>query len=518
MITDILDLEDGARLCADVVVVGSGIAGSEVALHLSRQGIDVLMLESGREEFDPQIQALNDITFTAKRHRELDPDAGYHAYLPPEMRGASRIRQFGGTSNVWTGKWKHLQRSDFEPRPWVPLSDWPIGFDNLLPHYRAAAADYGFSDLEAEAARPEIRALADRIARAGLKLSSFWWEKTPTRTRIRFGDEMRASRSLRVVLGATATELRPDASGRRVESVLCRSIEGRTVQATGAHIVLATGGLETPRLLLASDSSTPGGMGNANDLVGRFYTDHPKHHSGTLVPGPTTRSFARELQYGPKPRFCVCFALDDATQRARGLLEHVVYLKPLYASRTEALRDWFRGVPSCRDGQGRVHAYRVKLVSEQAPNSDSRVRLGTARDCLGMRKIELDWRFNNQDYRSLADVVALCEARFREAGLGTFDFGDAAPTLDNMTDAAHQIGTTRMAARPEDGVVDPDCRVFSTDNLYVAGSAVFPTGPSYSPTFTILALARRLAEHLAAQLASGATIAAAAGANVRGTG
>lgn len=500
MITDIRDLEEGAQLHAEVVVVGSGIAGSEVALHLSRQGIDVLMLESGREDFDPEIQALNDVTCTAKPHRALDPEAGYHVYLPPGLRGASRIRQFGGTSNVWTGKWKHLQRSDFKPRPWVPLSDWPIGFEDLLPHYRAAAAAYGFGDLEAEARRPEVRALGARVARAGLKLSSFWWEKTPTRTRLRFGDEMRASRSLRVVLGATVTELRTDANGSRVTSVLCRSLEGRSLQARGACVVLATGGLETPRLLLASDAAMRGGIGNAHDLVGRFYTDHPKHHSGTLRPGPLTRAFARELQYAPKPRFCVCFALDDATQCDRGLLEHVVYLKPIHAGRAAALRDWLRGAPACRDGNGRVAAYRVKLVSEQAPNPLSRVRLGAARDRLGMRRIELDWHFTEQDHRSLAEVVALCKTRFDEAGLGRFDFGEDPPTLDSMTDAAHQMGTTRMAARAQDGVVDTDARVFGTDNLYVAGSAVFPTGPSYSPTFTILALARRLADHLAARL------------------
>jgi choline dehydrogenase-like flavoprotein len=496
MIADISEFEDGARISADVVVVGSGIAGAEVALTLSRRGADVLLLESGRGEFDPDIQALNDVVFTGKAHRALDPDAGYHAYLPPEMRGASRIRQFGGTSNVWTGKWKYLQRSDFEARPWVPHSAWPIGFEELLAHYRATAAEYGFGDLEAEADRTEIRALRARVAAAGLKLSSFYWEETPTRTRVRFGDEMRASRHLRVMLGATVTELVPDAQGRRIETVVCRSLGGRSLGVSGREVVLAAGAIETPRLLLASDRRVPGGIGNAHDLVGRFYTDHPKHHSGTLTPGPTTREFARELQYAPKPRFCTCFALDDATQRAHRLLEHVVYLKPIYERRRARLGRWLRRGPACRDGNGSVAAYRVKLVTEQVPNRLSRVTLGRKRDALGVRRAELDWRFTDQDHRSLARIVELCGSRFAEAGLGRFDFGAEPPAIDTMTDAAHQMGTMRMGARPEDGVVDRDCRVFGTENLYVAGSAVFPTGPSYSPTFTILALARRLAEHL----------------------
>jgi len=105
----------------------------------------------------------------------------------------------------------------------------------------------------------------------------------------------------------------------------------------------------------------------------------------------------------------------------------------------------------------------------------------------------------------MAKTLELLTQRFAEVGLGTFEFGNDPPTLENMTDAAHQMGTTRMANRPEEGVVDTDCRVFGTDNLYVASSAVFPTGPSYSPTFTILAIARRLGQHLLQTTSASAT-------------
>jgi choline dehydrogenase-like flavoprotein len=499
MITDILELEDGARLRADVVVVGSGIAGAEVATHLARHGREVILLESGRDGFDPAIQALNDVVFTGKRHRAMDPNSYYHRYLPPELRGVSRVRQFGGTSNVWTGKWKHLQPSDFEGRDWVPNSVWPIDFDDLLPYYRSAARDYGFGDLEAEAERAEIAALRETLAAGGLKVSSFYWEETPTRTAHRFGDEMRRSERLRAVLGATATELRLDESHHRVTGVVCRSLEGRELLAEGGIVVLATGAFETARLLLASDRQQPGGVGNAHDLVGRLYTDHPKHHTGSLRPGPLARRYARELQYAPKPRFCVCFALDDETQRAHELLEHVLYLKPIYETPLDRVRRFVGRHGAVRDGNGPVASYRVKFVTEQVPQADSRVVLGTERDALGERKLEVDWRFTDHDHRSMATTLDLLTQRFAGVGLGTFEFGGDPPSLDTMTDAAHQMGTTRMADRPEEGVVDADCRVFGTDNLYVASSAVFPTGPSYSPTFTILALARRLGQHLLGQ-------------------
>jgi choline dehydrogenase-like flavoprotein len=500
MITDILDMGEQMTLRGQVIVLGSGIAGAEVATFLARHGREVVLVESGRDRFDPSIQALNDVTFLGKRHRELDPDSYYHRYLPPELRGVSRVRQFGGTSNVWTGKWKYLQPSDFEERPWVDKSGWPIRFDDLLEHYRSAAKDYGFGDLEAEAVRREIMELRTRLAANGLKMSSFYWEETPTRTAKRFGDEMRRSKNLQVVLGATATELRLDASCQRVNAIVCRSLEGKELLVEGEAVVLATGALEAARLLLSSDRQLPGGIGNAYGLVGRFYTDHPKHHTGILRPGPLTRQYAHELQYAPKPRFCICFALDDDTQREQKLLEHVLYLKPIYEKPVERLWRIVQGRPVCRDGNGTIAAYRVKFVTEQVPHLDSRLTLGTERDPLGQRKLEVNWCFTDHDRQSMAKTLQLLTQRFAEVGLGTFDFGDDPPSLETMTDAAHQMGTTRMAHSPTEGVVDTNCCVFGTDNLYVASSAVFPTGPSYSPTFTILALARRLGQHLLQKL------------------
>lgn len=492
MITDILEMGEKINLRGQVVVVGSGIAGAEVATHLARHGREVVLLESGREQFEPSIQALNELTFLGKRHRELDPNTYYHQYLPPELRGVSRVRQFGGTSNVWTGKWKYLEPADFDGRAWVANSGWPISFNDLLPYYRSASKDYGFGDLEAEAMRPEIREFRAKLAAYGLKMSSFYWEKIPTRTAKRFGDEMRRSKKLHVLLGATATELKLDASRQRVTAVACRSLEGKELIVEGDVIILATGAFETARILLASDRQVPGGIGNAHDLVGRFYTDHPKHHTGTLSPGQLTQQYAHEMQYKPKPRFCVCFALDEATQQEQELLEHVLYLKPIYEKKMAPVP----GRPTCRDGNGLVVGYRVKFVTEQVPHKNSCLKLGKELDALGQRKLEVNWCFTDHDQQSLSKILEILPHRVAEAGLGTIDFGDNPPSLETMTDAAHQMGTTRMANQPEEGVVDTNCRVFGTDNLYVASSAVFPTGPSYSPTFTILALARRLGQHL----------------------
>jgi choline dehydrogenase-like flavoprotein len=142
------------------------------------------------------------------------------------------------------------------------------------------------------------------------------------------------------------------------------------------------------------------------------------------------------------------------------------------------------------------------MYVEQAPNPASRVRLGSERDALGMPRLAVDWQATALDHRSFEKVHDALVRAFEAAGLGRLDFGDAPLSLADTVDAAHHIGTTRMANHPGEGVVDRNCKVFGTENLFVASSAVFATGHSAAPTLTIMALARRLGEHLAALAAT----------------
>ena len=158
---------------------------------------------------------------------------------------------------------------------------------------------------------------------------------------------------------------------------------------------------------------------------------------------------------------------------------------------------------------------RVQAVLDAKPNPDSRVILGTERDALGMPRLQLDWQLSADDERSMsllaqrfaAELTRLGYARVRLhpalqdpaggwARAGNLAGHDVAPGAPEMEISWHHIGTTRMAASPSDGVVDSNCRVHGTANLYVAGSSVFPTAGNANPTLTIVALALRLGDHL----------------------
>jgi choline dehydrogenase-like flavoprotein len=143
--------------------------------------------------------------------------------------------------------------------------------------------------------------------------------------------------------------------------------------------------------------------------------------------------------------------------------------------------------------------YHVKNVMEQAPNRDSRVTLGTTHDILGCRRVVLDWRLSDIDKRTAHRAHAILAEELSRSGVGEMKSlmgSESDPWPTRLRGARHHMGTTRMHADSRRGVVDANCRVHGIDNLFVAGSSVFPTSGAANPTLTIVALAIRLAEHL----------------------
>jgi GMC oxidoreductase len=134
--------------------------------------------------------------------------------------------------------------------------------------------------------------------------------------------------------------------------------------------------------------------------------------------------------------------------------------------------------------------------SEQEPNIASRVYLDNEKDSLGMPKLVLDWKVSDRSFNSSLRLMHLLDEHFR-----LYDAGHIEQDLTEIkelpyTDASHHLGTTRMSADAKTGVVDANCQLHGVDNLYIAGSSVFPTAGHANPTLTIAAMSLRLADHL----------------------
>jgi choline dehydrogenase-like flavoprotein len=503
------EIASGETLHCDVCVVGAGAAGIVLARELAAKSLDVIVLESGEEEPDAEAQALN---------------SGETLGAPQWPLGHSRLRQLGGTTNHWSGSCRPLDAIDFQGRDWIPASGWPIERATLEPYYARAHTllqigpyDYGaesWGDLAEPG--PELRAagIVSKLIRHG----------KPTRFGAHFRRDLAGPANLRVILGATVTQLETDASVRSIQRLEVRGLTGHRCFVVPRRTVLACGGIENARTLLLSNRIDPRGLGNSHDLVGRYFMDHPASKPlGALLFSHARWIRLADRRNGPGAIGQPGYSMADALQRERRLPNHALYMRPASSIR-EAVAFRFLGanVFDDRDAEiarflrglaGDHDAASVALVwleSEQIPSRDSRVVLGETLDALGQRQASAAWRPPVQNRDAFLDLARFYSHTFGVLGVGRMKL---APWLaPNGLEAGdgwwphlfpggwHQIGTTRMASSPEQGVVDSECRVFGLPDLYVAGSSVFPTSGYINPTLTIVALALRLADTLVAEL------------------
>jgi choline dehydrogenase-like flavoprotein len=481
MIVDARAVPDDAVIECDVCIVGAGAAGITIARELSRQRMQVVLLESGGLTPDARTQSLSAGEVAGRRYFELD---------------AARSRCFGGTTNVWTGECRPLDAQDFEPRDWVPDSGWPFGLDELLPFYVKAQSvcelgPYGYTadDWRVHGVRP--------LAIDGGRIrSDVFHYSPPTRFGEVYRDELRHAPNVVTYLWANAVDLETPDSARRVNAVKVACLTGTSFRVSSRAFVLATGGIENARLLLLSDRVQAAGLGNGHDLVGRYFMEHIYLDAAAELRTPTPISeFYTSAHHVDGRRVRGILALSPDVRRREQLSNYCAVIVEPRPSMLARLR---HAVASARTG-GALRTYEVKNVMEQVPNPDSRVTLGTDRDRLGCRRPRLDWRLSALDKSTAHRAHAILGEDLARSGIGEMRSAmgrEEDPLPSSVRGARHHMGTTRMHTDPRRGVVDADCRVHDVANLYVAGSSVFPTGGAANPTLTIVALALRLAGHL----------------------
>ena len=502
MLRDSSQIEQGSSLSCDVCIIGSGPAGITVALELMRTQLDVVLLESGGLDPSPATQDLN---------------AGELNGAPQFPLNASRLRMLGGTTGHWGGMCRPLDQSDFQKRAWVPHSGWPISRADLEPYYPRAHELCELGPYDYSRTRwPELLKREEGLSRVDSELFLIQMS-SPTRFGQRYRRDLEQAKKLRILLNSTVTQIVPGPNGRTVERVDVQRLGGPGFEVRARTYVMACGGIENARLLLLSNRMVRTGLGNERDWVGRCFMDHP-----AAVPVGTLQLLRQEarrlVQDQPRPDGApravkVGLGLGIQTQRSRGLLNSALYvgapgqapavpkssLNPTVLPSDETSMRFLQRA----GGIGRkIETATCWLRSEQAPNPDSRVTLSDQVDALGQRRVRLDWRLTDLDFASFSRSV-----RQYARALGAADLGriEIAPWLlekplswwSNVEAGWHHMGTTRMADQPTNGVVDGACKVFSLDNLFVAGSSVFTTSGFINPTLTIVALALRLAEYVA---------------------
>ncbi len=518
----------------DVVVIGSGPAGATVARELASSGLRIAVVESGDFETTKDADALK---------RVISEGIAIKDY--------SRERVVGGASTTWAGLSSPLDPIDMEVREFVPNSGWPIPRDALLPYYERARryrfaalsrfGPMGFATLRAASRiAPDWRGLDEKVFLACSDPQDFGREQRALYDR--------PDVDLHLVTTVTSiTKVAGDAS--RAHSVRVVSQGGESREIRGRVFVLATGGIENARLLLLSKDFGDDGLGNAHDQVGRYLMNHPKNYYGIL----TLKDPVDSLPYffGCMTEGYAGYAglrLSEPEQRSRRVLNSYVRFEPLrsafffrnWKDRMQRkglveLRDysetgddsalqnekksalawlslpfvilfdlrsvlwylWYRVVARSKP---RVKRVRLRNFMEMEPRPENRVLLASGaneRDRFGNPLPLVRHQVSEQDKRSLIELHRVLRDEFVRTGVGSLD-GDleTEPQWPIDQDASHHLGTTRMGRDPKTSVVDPNCRVHGVQNVFLAGGSVFPTSGCANPTFTIVALSIRLADHL----------------------
>jgi choline dehydrogenase-like flavoprotein len=499
VIIDTEQQDAGSRIAADVVIVGGGLAGITLARQIAAAGHEVALLESGGDEPDERAQSLyaGRMTLGGPGNSPRDMD---------EFLTNSRVRRFGGTGNVWGGKCGPLDPMDFARRDWIAHSGWPLDRAALQPHYDRACEVLDLPKFDAPGAG--ISAVTDGLLEGRSKLFtprlrafSPCTGASPLPHYTRFKERATSHPRIRVHLRANLTHIQLDGDGRRVESLRIECLNGRKHTASARLYILATGGIENARLLLASDDVHPTGIGNHSDWLGRGYAGH----ATIAAPGATALSLLRDddaLASFNSVQRAKPHAVIGASDAVQSQTETANFTATLAGPRNAAEEAAVFQTLALRLSGAKAHTHHLTyFMIEQTPNRSSRITLSEDRDDLRMRRVRVDMRYNEIDFVTLERMVGLLACELGRLDAGRLQWtGQREDVVRQMSLSRHHMGATRMATSPSDGVVDAFGRVHGVPNLFVAGSSVFPTGGIVNPTLTLLALAYRTGDRAIAEL------------------
>ena len=520
MLVDANTIGDGAPLETEVCIVGSGPAGLAVAFELTGAGIPTVVLEEGGKA---------SIGGNATRWLiELGRSSKNGVRLAP------------------------LQTADMTAREGVIDDGWPIGPGELEPYYARAArlfdiSPFGFGARAwEEAGARQLPFQANRIATSVYQFA----DGGIFHGRLR--DAIAASPCGRIVFNATAMAIGTTDGGSRADRVELCCPAGRKLEVRAKTIVLAAGGLGNPHLLLLSHQGRRTAIGNEHGILGRYFMDHPLLDGGDFVPSSrrlvdamalydlrqvheqhvmghlriardallehrllqlSVLLLPRELDHreryrlGPRQERALRAVFEFRANLRSGGLRNYARLPAILAGSdaiVQALtRDALGRFPRLgRGGWSRRRrasktfgAFQVVHQVEQPPRYDNSVVLGTATDSTGRPVLEKQWTWHDEDIARACRAQDFIAAEIAAAGLGEYRIArnDDGPLVLTLS-TAHPMGTTRMHADPKQGVVDADCRVHGVPNIYIASSSTFTSGGFVNPTFTIIALAQRVAD------------------------
>jgi len=499
----------------DVCIIGGGVAGITLAMYLD-QSLKVLLLEGGGLDYSEESQEIY-------KGKEIGNGAGTWF---EEL--TTRARWLGGGSNYWAGWCRPLDKTDFEKKEWVKYSGWPIKKSDLDPYLNEARSIFNLNNSE----KPiYYKGFSDKLENPNenLKKCTFWFSVPHVNFRDKYLDELVKRSNIHCYLNANLTDITLIDNLSSVKAIEVRNYKGNIFNAKAKLYVLATGGIENARLLLNFNKQCKNGIGNNNDLVGRFFADHPHYIVGYFILEDHIKNIFAAHQKPFSLNNSITFLMPTLKfMNKKHILNFGLRIEPdehLYNPPLHSFKEKLRSIICANEWSQEIyntikrdvfkHTHKmycythdgfVRIASDQEPNPQSRVFLWqTEKDKFGMNRPVLNWQLSKIEKRTFKEAALEFSKIFAKLNIGRVhldkwvlneEVGFTGFTYTQETGGRHHIGTTRMADSAKNGVVDKNLKVFGIDNLYITGSSVFSTPGHSNPTFTIVQITLRLAEYL----------------------
>jgi choline dehydrogenase-like flavoprotein len=507
MHVDARKLENGSVLEGDICIVGAGAAGISMAMEWINTPYKVILLEGGGFEYDDQMQELFAGKTTGQR------------YFP--LRSV-RLHYFGGTTGHWAGYCSPLDPVDFKKRDWVANSGWPINRGDLDPYYARTQKilELGPYEYNSEYWQKQDPAFVPLPIGEDRVWNKIWQFSPPTRFGTRYRETIVKAKNIHLYTYANVVEITSNDSVSSVQELRTTNFAGKSHRARAKFFILACCAIQNARLLLASRRQAPNGLGNDQDLVGRYFMEHVEIKSGELWFAEPQQLKMYMIDFG-KTKVRAELGITEALQEKHKILNGTASLNPLELAknRPEFIDTWNKNEKEAEKQMRFMDKKLMRAISvpqtakaykgfqlftriEQAPNPNCRVTLDTEKDAFGVPLSILHWELGSLEKRSIRTIDELIGQDCGRAGIARVRLLDYLQDENEQSWPSftgggwHHMGTTRMSDDPKTGVVDKDCKVHNLHNLYVAGSSCNVTAGAPNPTLTLIALTLRLSDHI----------------------
>jgi hypothetical protein len=505
---------------SDICIIGSGPAACSFIEKFLDSEFSITIIESGNFSFDKNVNMLN------------EGQSKVFGNFPHEnyMLKSARVRMIGGTSNVWAGWSGPLLDEDFKKKDWIPNSGWQINYEDLKDYYFEAQKILGLSEFIYDEKLFNYYPEELKLSKLDNLDHSFWqFSDPPLNFKKKYKNKFKKSKNINLYYNCTATKFTKEIE-KKIKNIETFNEKKEKILFNAKFFVLACGGIENASLLLNSKTNISELEKNQN--IGNYFFEHPHI---TLAKGKTNdRNFLetykkQKLKNLGNIQSLAGFSVKEITRKKNQLLNcitvlsdhnlldvesaiiirHNLALGGQIIKTNKLINIFLKNLPKLLKNLNLIlnnfvfksKTFHLICRLEQQPVYENKVYLSKAKNKYDNYLPNISWELSDLDYKTLRDNYNVIKKIFDDNKIAEIEPSNFIKLLDknkkkDVFAVGHHMGTTRMSENSYTGVVNKDLKVHNLDNLYIAGSSVFPTGGFINPTMTIIALSLKLSNHI----------------------